>query len=145
MKLTTAFVSLFLVAVSAVIVLMVVSRQGHSAVSAATSSESAALKDALKNGLITEDEYDAKLEAMAAVDPQLEPHTAGTPASISTRLKTVEIQEPAGSIAASCMQIPESGQKSNPHDQRPQARSAPVPPQCFDPVGKRRPSAAPNF
>jgi hypothetical protein len=110
MKLRTAFVSLFVVAVSAVIVLMAVSRQGHSTVSAATSSEAAALNDALKNGLITEDEYDAKLEAMAAADPQSKPHSAraaATPAGISTRLKTVEIQDPAWGITAFRMQIPE--------------------------------------
>src|ERR1035438_8508967 len=69
----------------------------------------AALDDALKNGLLTQKEYDAKLKALNASGSSTVRPAASTPGKvkISTRMRTVEVQDPVFGIIAFRMQIPE--------------------------------------
>jgi hypothetical protein len=67
-KLRIALLTLIFLVAAAAIVAVRLSPRAHTAVSAATYDDTAALDDALKNGLITQDEYQSRLEQIGAAD-----------------------------------------------------------------------------
>jgi hypothetical protein len=65
-KLRIVLLTLIFLVAAAAIVAVRLSPRAHTAVSAATYDDTAALDDALKNGLITQDEYQSRLEQIGA-------------------------------------------------------------------------------